>query len=175
MEIKEAIRTISDFPKEGIQYRDITTLLQNGKAFKETIDIFHDRYINRSIDIIAGIEARGFIIGSALAYALGTGFVPIRKQGKLPSEVYTKTYQLEYGSDTIEMHKDSIKEGARVVLVDDLLATGGTILAAASLIRDAGGIIDELAFIVDLPDVGGHSKLTESGYPFYYICQFEGE
>lgn len=175
MAIKENIRTIPDFPKEGIQYRDITTLIKNSEAFKETVNIFRDRYVNRSVDIIAGIEARGFIIGSALAYALGVGFVPIRKAGKLPSEVYAKTYQLEYGTDTIEMHKDSLKKGARVVLVDDLLATGGTILAAASLICEAGGIIEELAFIVDLPDVGGHSKVAESGHPFFYICQFEGD
>ncbi|MDA3899225.1 MAG: adenine phosphoribosyltransferase [Spirochaetes bacterium] len=175
MSIKDKIRTIPDFPKKGIKYRDITTLLGDKSAFHETIELLRLRYQDSNIDIIAGIEARGFIIGAALAFALNSAFVPIRKTGKLPSDVLRKTYKLEYGTDTIEIHKDAIPRGAKVVIVDDLLATGGTVLAAASLISDAGGTIEELAFVIDLPDVGGRQKLIDSPYPFFYICEFEGE
>jgi len=177
MPIKSKIRTIPNHPKKGIMFRDITTLLKDPVGFRLVIDTFTQRYIkgNINFDIIAGIEARGFIIGGALAYTLGRGFVPIRKKGKLPAEVVRHEYELEYGTDTIEIHKDAIEKGARVLLVDDLLATGGTALAAAALIEKLGGVVAEMAFIVDLPDVGGARKLKDKGYKAYCLTEFEGD
>ncbi len=173
--IKSKIRTIPDFPKEGIQFRDITTLLLDKEGFAATIDLLYERYRQRKITTVAGIEARGFIIGAALAYKLGTGFVPVRKKGKLPGKKLEYTYDLEYGSDTIEIHEDALKRGENVLLIDDLLATGGTAIAAAKLIEQAGGNVAEMAFVVDLPDLGGGKKLTEAGFAHYSICAFEGE
>lgn len=177
MPIKSRIRTIPDHPKKGIMFRDITTLLKDPVGFRLVIDNFTQRYIQGDIDfdLIAGIEARGFIIGGALSYTLGRGFVPIRKIGKLPAEVVRHEYQLEYGTDTVEIHKDAVEKGANVLLVDDLLATGGTALAAAALIEKLGGKVAEMAFIVNLPDVGGHGKLTEKGYKSYCLTEFEGD
>ncbi|MBI4838553.1 MAG: adenine phosphoribosyltransferase [Nitrospirae bacterium] len=177
MPIKSRIRTIPDHPKKGIMFRDITTLIKDPVGFRLVIDTLTQRYIkgNINFDIIAGIEARGFIIGGALAYTLGRGFVPIRKKGKLPAEVVRHEYELEYGTDTVEMHKDAIEKGARVLLVDDLLATGGTALAAAALIEKLGGAVAEMAFIVDLPDVGGAKKLKDKGYKAYCLTEFEGD
>ena len=177
MPIKSKIRTIPDHPKKGIMFRDITTLIKDPVGFRLVIDTFTQRYIkgNINFDIIAGIEARGFIIGGALAYTLGRGFVPIRKKGKLPAEVVRHEYELEYGTDTVEIHKDAIEKGARVLLVDDLLATGGTALAAAALIEKLGGVVAEMAFIVDLPDVGGAKKLKDKGYKAYCLTEFEGD
>ncbi|MBI4697568.1 MAG: adenine phosphoribosyltransferase [Nitrospirae bacterium] len=177
MSIKSRIRTIPDHPKKGIMFRDITTLIKDPVGFKLVIDSFTQRYLKNSakFDIIAGIEARGFIIGGALSYTLGKGFVPIRKKGKLPSEVERHEYQLEYGTDTVEIHKDAIAKGAKVLLVDDLLATGGTALAAAALIEKLGGSVSEMAFIVNLPDVGGEKRLKDKGYSLFYLTEFEGD
>ncbi|MCP4130208.1 MAG: adenine phosphoribosyltransferase [bacterium] len=173
--IKSKIRNIPDFPKEGIIFRDITTLLQDAEGLKLVIDEFVSRYSGMKIDVVAGIEARGFILAGAVAERLGKGFVPIRKAGKLPFKTISHEYELEYGTDTIEMHVDSIEEGARVLVIDDLLATGGTSLAGAKLIEKLGGQVVELAFIVDLPDVGGNTKIKESGYEMFTIVEFEGE
>ncbi|MBI4848176.1 MAG: adenine phosphoribosyltransferase [Nitrospirae bacterium] len=177
MPIKSKIRTIPDHPKKGIMFRDITTLIKDPVGFRLVIDNFTQRYIKGDInfDLIVGIEARGFIIGGALSYTLGKGFVPVRKVGKLPAEVIRHEYQLEYGTDTIEIHKDAMVKGAKVLIVDDLLATGGTALAAAALIEKLGGVVVEMAFIVNLPDVGGAKKLKEKGYKYYYLTEFEGD
>ena len=166
MTIKSKIRTVPDYPKKGIQFRDITTLIKDPVGFRLVIDTITQRYIqgNHDFNVIVGIESRGFIIGGALAYTLGKGYVPIRKKGKLPAEVVSQEYQLEYGTDKIEVHKDAIKKGDRVLLIDDLLATGGTALASAALIEKLGGTVVEMAFIVDLPDVGGKKRLKEKGY-----------
>ncbi len=177
MPIKSRIRTIPNYPKKGIMFRDITTLIKDPVGFRLVIDNFTQRYIKGDInfDLIVGIEARGFIIGGALAYTLGKGFVPIRKKGKLPAEVVRHEYELEYGKDTVEVHKDAICQGAKVLLVDDLLATGGTALAAASLVEKLGGCVTELAFIVNLPDVGGYKRLKNKGYSVYCLTDFEGD
>jgi adenine phosphoribosyltransferase len=175
--IKSRIRTIQDHPKKGIMFRDITTLIKDPVGFRLVIDNFTQRYIKGDInfDLIAGIEARGFIIGGALSYTLGKGFVPIRKLGKLPAEVVRHEYELEYGTDTVEVHKDAIIKGSRVLLVDDLLATGGTALATAALIEKLGGTVTEMAFIVNLPDVGGYKKLRNKGYNVFFLTEFEGD
>ncbi len=177
MPIKSRIRTIPDYPKKGIMFRDITTLLKDPVGFRLVIDTLTQRYIHTDFDfdIIVGIESRGFIIGSALAYTLGRGFVPIRKKGKLPAEVVSQEYSLEYGSDRIEIHKDALKKNERVLLIDDLLATGGTALAAAALIEKLGAIVVEMAFIVDLPEVGGKEKLLKKGYNVFALTEFEGD
>jgi len=177
MPIKSKIRTIPDHPKKGIMFRDITTLIKDPVGFRLVIDNLTQRYITGDIDfnIIVGIEARGFIIGGALSYTLGKGFVPVRKIGKLPAEVVRHEYQLEYGTDTVEIHKDALNKGSRVLLVDDLLATGGTALAAAALVEKLGGTIAEMAFIVNLPDVGGAAKLKEKHYKTYCLTEFEGD
>jgi len=177
MPIKSKIRTIPDYPKKGIMFRDITTLIKDPVGFRLVIDNLTQRYIKGDVkfDVIVGIESRGFIIGGALSYTLGRGFIPIRKAGKLPAERISHEYKLEYGTDKIEMHKDAIKKGTKVLIVDDLLATGGTALASAALIEKLGGIVSEMAFIVNLPDVGGYKKLTEKGYKIYYLTEFEGD
>src|SRR4030066_2239899 len=161
MPIKSKIRTVPDYPKKGIMFRDITTLIKDPLGFRLIIDSLTQRYIEMAsqFDVIIGIESRGFIIGGALSYTLGKGFVPIRKKGKLPAEVESQEYELEYGTDRIEIHKDALKKGDGVLLIDDLLATGGTALAAAALIEKLGAVVVEMAFIVDLPDVGGKKKL----------------
>ncbi len=177
MTIKSKIRTVIDYPKKGIMFRDITTLIKDPVGFRLVIDNFTQRYIKGDIliDLIVGIEARGFILGGALSYTLGKGFVPIRKLGKLPAEVLRHEYQLEYGKDTIEVHKDAIGKGANILVVDDLLATGGTALAAASLVEKLGGSVSELAFLVNLPDAGGYAKLKNKGYNVFCLTEFEGE
>jgi len=177
MSIKSRIRTVPDYPKKGIMFRDITTLIKDPVGFRLVIDSLTQRYITGEIpfDIIVGIEARGFILGGALSYTLGKGFAPIRKKGKLPAEVVSQEYSLEYGTDKVEIHKDAFSNGTRVLLIDDLLATGGTALAAASLVEKLGGIVAEMAFIVNLPDVGGEKKLHEKGYRTYSLTEFEGE
>ncbi|HUJ18063.1 MAG TPA: adenine phosphoribosyltransferase [Nitrospirota bacterium] len=177
MPIKSKIRTIPDYPKKGIMFRDITTLIKDPVGFRLVIDTLTQRYVHAGFDFdtVVGIESRGFIIGSALAYTLGKGFIPIRKKGKLPAEVEFQEYALEYGTDRIEIHKDALKEGERVLLVDDLLATGGTALAAAALIEKLGGVVVEMAFIVDLPEVGGRKKILEKGYKLFALTEFEGE
>ncbi len=177
MSIKSKIRTVEDYPKKGIMFRDITTLIKDPVGFRLVIDNLTQRYIEGTtkFDVIVGIESRGFIIGGALAYALGRGFVPIRKKGKLPAKTVSQEYALEYGNDSIEMHTDSIVKGTRVLVVDDLLATGGTALAAAALIEKLGGVIAEMCFIVDLPDVGGAKKLKKKKYKIFALAEFEGE
>ena len=177
MEIKKLVRNIPDYPKKGIIFRDITTLIKDPEGFKHVIDKLVDRYSRErtDFDTIAGIESRGFIIGGALSYCLNKGFIPIRKKGKLPAETISHEYELEYGTDTVEIHRDAINEGDRVLIVDDLLATGGTAMAAVSLIEKLGGTVTELAFIVDLPDLMGSKKVIESGYDIYTMIEFEGE
>ncbi len=176
MPIKSRIRTIPDYPKKGIMFRDITSLIKDPVGFRLVIDSLCKRYlpISDDIDVIVGVEARGFILGGALAYALGKGFIPIRKAGKLPFEVLSHEYELEYGTDTVEIHKDALEPGCRVLLVDDLLATGGTALAAAILIEKLGATVTEIAFIVNLPDLGGESKLVEDGHKVFALTEFEG-
>ncbi len=173
--IKQKIRTIPDWPRPGVMFRDITTLLKDAGEFKRTIDLLSERYQNEGIEAVAGIESRGFIFGSALAHRLAVGFVPIRKAGKLPGEKLTHEYQLEYGTDKIEMHKDALSKGAKVLLVDDLLATGGTALAACRLVEKVGGRIVECAFVIDLPDLGGRKILEQAGYKIFNLVEFEGE
>ena len=175
--IKSMIRTIPDYPKKNIMFRDITTLLKDAVGFRLMIDELTQHYVKGDIkfDIVVGIESRGFIIGGALAYTLGKGFVPIRKKGKLPGETVKHEYDLEYGTDVIEMHTDALIKGSRVLLVDDLLATGGTALAAAKLVEAVGAQIAEMAFVVNLPDIGGYDKLIAKNYSVYALTDFEGE
>jgi adenine phosphoribosyltransferase len=173
--IKEKIRTVPNWPKEGIMFRDITTLLQDPVGLRLCIDDLIDRYKDQDIDVIVGIDSRGFIMGGALAYELGKGFVPVRKKGKLPPETESEDYELEYGTDSVEISKESIKSGQRVVIVDDLIATGGTATAAANLVKRLGGEIVEMAFIVNLPDIGGEEKLKKAGLNVYAQTSFAGE
>ncbi|MFC1582235.1 adenine phosphoribosyltransferase [Planctomycetota bacterium] len=173
--LKSFIRTVPDWPKPGIQFRDITTLIRDPQGLDMAIEGMHERYKDKSVDLVVGIEARGFIFGAALANRLGLGFVPIRKKGKLPGEVVTKTYALEYGEDTLEVHKDAFEAGTRVVMVDDLIATGGTALAACQLMRSIEADILEAAFVIDLPDLGGAKRLEEAGVPVFAMVVFEGE
>lgn len=177
MPIKSMIRTIPDYPKKGIMFRDITTLIKDAVGLRLVIDGLAQRYTGRTsdFDLVAGIESRGFILGGALAYELGKGFVPIRKKGKLPAEKLSQEYQLEYGTDSMEIHRDAIMKGQKVLLIDDLLATGGTALAAAALIERLGGKVFEMAFIVDLPDVGGQKRLKEKNYSVFALTEFEGD
>jgi len=175
MSIKSLTRTVPHYPKEGIMFRDITTLLKDPLGLKLMVGELADRYKGRRIDKIAGIEARGFIVGAPLAYLLGVGFVPIRKQGKLPSETIGHDYELEYGTDRIEIHTDAIEAGDQVLLVDDLIATGGTAEAATHLISQMGGQIIECAFVIDLPDLGGKKRLEKLGHSVFALTEFEGE
>lgn len=175
MPIKSRIRTVPHYPKPGIMFRDITTLLKDPVGFRVTINEFVNRYTGRSIDKIAGIESRGFIIGAALAYQLGVGFVPIRKKGKLPAQTIGHDYALEYGTDRIEIHVDAIGKGDKVLLVDDLIATGGTAEAAVKLIETMGGEIVECCFVIDLPDIGGRARLEHLGQAVFALCEFEGD
>ena len=175
MDIKSYIRTIPDYPKEGIMFRDITSLLQNATGLKLAINQLTERYKNFQIDKVVGIEARGFIIGTPLAINLGVGFVPIRKKGKLPYMTISEEYELEYGTDQIEIHTDAINKGERILLVDDLIATGGTAEAAIKLITKMDGEIVENCFIIDLPDIGGRKKLESMNQKVFTLCEFDGE
>ena len=175
MTIKSRIRTVPNYPKPNIQFRDITTLLKDPIGLRATVDELVRRYKDVKIDKVVGIESRGFIVGTPLAYVLGKGFVPIRKKGKLPAETVGRVYQLEYGSDRIEIHVDAIQKGDRVLLVDDLIATGGTAEAAAKLIQDMGGIVVECCFVIDLPDIGGRARLEKQGHKVFALCEFEGD
>lgn len=172
IDLKSTIRTIPDFPKKGIMFRDITTLLKDPKAFNHCIDLLTNRYIGKDIDVVAGIESRGFILGAALAHRLNLGFVPIRKKGKLPGDKVSVEYALEYGTDKIEVHTDAIKPGQKVLLVDDLIATGGTAAAGCQLVEKLGGKVAECCFVVDLPDLKGKEKLAK--YPIFTLLEFEG-
>jgi len=175
MPIKSRIRTIPHYPHQGIMFRDITTLLKDPVGLRATIQELVKRYKDVKIDKVAGIESRGFIVGTPVAYELGLGFVPVRKKGKLPAETVGRDYQLEYGSDRIEIHTDAIRKGDRVLLVDDLIATGGTAEAAAGLIQDMGGTVVECCFVIDLPDVGGRKRLEKLGHKVFSLCEFEGD
>jgi adenine phosphoribosyltransferase len=171
--IKSKVRSIPDWPIKGVIFRDITTLLQDPTAHREISSIFYNRYANEDIDKIVGIDARGFLFGSVLAYKLEVGFIPIRKKGKLPYKTIGESYSLEYGEETIEIHEDAIRAGERVVIIDDLMATGGTIAAAANLVEKLGGEIIECAFVVELPDLNGKAKLGNK--KIFSIIEFEGE
>ncbi|MEK6887242.1 MAG: adenine phosphoribosyltransferase [Nanoarchaeota archaeon] len=173
--IKSKIRTVPHWPKQGIMFRDITTLLKDKEGYNRMIELLTKRYEKMKIDLVAGIESRGFITGSVLAHKLGVGFVPIRKPGKLPAETVSEEYSLEYGKDKIEIHKDAISKGDKVLLVDDLIATGGTAIAACNLIKKLGGEIVECSFIIDLPDLGGKKKLEKAGYKVFNIVEFEDD
>lgn len=173
MSIKSRIRTIPHYPRAGIMFRDITTLLKDPIGLRTTIDAITERYRAEKIDKVVGIESRGFIFAAPVAYVLGAGFVPIRKQGKLPAETISCDYQLEYGSDKIEIHTDAIDKGDRVLMIDDLIATGGTMEAAIKLVQEMGGNIVECCFVVDLPNVGGSKRLRQQGHQLYSLCSFD--
>jgi adenine phosphoribosyltransferase len=172
--LREAIRSIPDYPKPGIVFRDITTLLGNARAFRRAVDELVQPWAGMKIDKVAGIEARGFILGGAVAHQVSAGFVPIRKKGKLPSKRVSVSYALEYGEDTVEMHADALVEGERVVLVDDLIATGGTAEAAVKLLRQLGADVLAACFVIDLPDLGGAARLRKLDVPVRTLISFEG-
>jgi adenine phosphoribosyltransferase len=174
MNIKDAIRTIPDHPKPGIMFRDITTLLGNARAFRTVVDQLVQPYAGIRIDKVAGIEARGFILGGAVAHQLSIGFVPVRKKGKLPWRTVSQDYDLEYGTDTMEMHADALQPGEQVLIVDDLIATGGTAFAAVKLIEQLGAQVAGASFVVDLPELGGLQKLRALGIRADVLCAFEG-
>ena len=172
-QLEKAIRNIPDFPKQGILFRDITTLLKDKKAFKAAVDAIVKKYKNKKIDKIVGVESRGFIVGAAVAYKLGAGFVPARKKGKLPCETLSVTYELEYGTDTLEIHKDALYARDRVLIVDDLIATGGTVGGVIELVEQFKSKIVGIAFIIELVDLKGKDKLK--GYPMSSLVKYEGE
>jgi adenine phosphoribosyltransferase len=173
MDLKSHIRSIPDFPKKGIVFRDITTLLKNPQAFKAAIDELCDHFVHSGADLIVGPESRGFIFGAALAYKMNLGFVPVRKPGKLPAETQSESYSLEYGTDSIEIHKDAIYPGARVLMIDDLLATGGTMLAACRLVEKLGGKVVGIGFLIELNFLKGREKLVN--YPLFTLINYETE
>ena len=174
--LKSHVRTVPDWPAAGVQFRDITPLLQNPKVFRILIDAFVHRYLEPALrpDVVAGLDARGFILGAVLAYELNVGFVPIRKKGKLPFDTVAETYELEYGSATVELHTDAVSPGDKVVLIDDLIATGGTMMAGRRLLERLGAIVTEGAAIVDLPELGGSTRLRESGLSLFTLVDFRG-
>lgn len=174
--LRSHIRTVPDWPAPGVQFRDITPLLQNPRVFRVLIDAFVHRYMDPALrpDVVAGLDARGFILGSVVAYELGVGFVPIRKKGKLPYTTVEETYELEYGSATVELHTDAVRTGDRVLLIDDLIATGGTMMAGKKLLEKLGACVMEGAAIVDLPELGGSQRLREAGLTLFTMVAFEG-
>jgi adenine phosphoribosyltransferase len=172
--IKDRIRTVPNWPAPGVMFRDITPLLKDPRTLRVLVDLFVHRYMGQGLDLVAGIDARGFILGAIVAYELNLGFVPIRKKGKLPYATVAEEYELEYGSATVELHADACKPGDRVLLIDDLVATGGTMIAGARLIERLGGIVLEAAAIVDLPELGGSARLREAGIPLHVLATFEG-
>jgi adenine phosphoribosyltransferase len=172
--VRDYIRTIPDFPHEGILFRDVTTLFQDPRGFRLAVDQLLAPFVGQRIDIVAGLEARGFILGGAVAHQLSKGFVPIRKKGKLPAATVEQDYDLEYGRAVVEMHDDAVEAGQKVLLVDDLLATGGTAEAGIKLIERLGGEVVGCAFVVDLPDLGGRKKLEDMGMSVHAICAYEG-
>ena len=173
-DLRDAIRSIPDYPKPGIVFRDITTLLGDARAFRRAIDELVQPFAGTKIDKVAGIEARGFILGGAVAHQLSAGFVPIRKKGKLPHATVRIAYSLEYGIDEMEMHEDAVRPGERVILVDDLIATGGTAAAAVSLIKRIGAAVEAACFVIDLPDLGGAQKIRDLGVPVRTLMEFAG-
>ncbi len=174
--LRDHIRTVPDWPAPGVQFRDITPLLQDAKVFRVLIDAFVHRYMDRNMqpDVVAGLDARGFIVGAVVAYELNIGFVPVRKKGKLPFTTVEETYELEYGSATVELHTDAVKPGQRVLLIDDLIATGGTMMAGKKLLERQGAVVMEGAAIVDLPELGGSQKLRDSGLAVFTLVDFDG-
>ena len=170
--VRGLIRTVPDWPKPGVMFRDITPMMQDPRAFRALIDMFVYRHMRNRLDAVVGIDARGFIFGSALAYALNVGFVPVRKAGKLPFKTVAQPYSLEYGDATVEVHQDAIKPGQRVLLVDDLVATGGTMLAAIKLLQRLGGNVAEAAAVVNLPALGGSELIAQTDTPFFSVCEF---
>jgi adenine phosphoribosyltransferase len=174
MPIKSRIKTIPDYPKPGIMFRDITSLLQDPQGFRKVVDELVYPFAGQRVDKVAGIEARGFILGGAVAHQLSVGFVPVRKRGKLPRETIRETYELEYGKDEVELHADAIQKNENILLIDDLIATGGTAAAAARLITRLGGRIVGCSFVIDLPDLGGKKRLEEMGLSVYTLVEFEG-
>jgi adenine phosphoribosyltransferase len=173
MDLKATIRSITDWPIKGVIFRDLSNLMQDPDAFRESCDVLYERYKDQSIDKIVGIDARGFVFGAVLAYKLGIGFVPVRKKGKLPYKTIEETYSLEYGEDTLEIHEDALDKGDKVIVVDDLIATGGTVGATVSLVEKLGAQILECAFIVELPDLKGRDKIKNC--KVFSITEFEGE
>jgi len=173
--VKDYIRTIVDFPHEGIMFRDVTTLFADPRGFRMAVDQMLHPYAGQPIDKVVGLEARGFILGGAIAHQLSLGFVPIRKKGKLPGATISEAYTLEYGEAVMEIHDDAIQPGEKVLVVDDLLATGGTAAASIKLIERLGGEIVGCAFVIDLPELGGRSVLEEMGMDVHFLCEFEGE
>ncbi|HVY84086.1 MAG TPA: adenine phosphoribosyltransferase [Caulobacterales bacterium] len=174
MDLSQAIRTIPDYPKPGILFRDITTLLADARAFRRAVDELVQPFAGRKIAKVAGIEARGFILGGAVAHQLSAGFLPVRKKGKLPAETLRQTYALEYGTDEVEIHVDAVKPGETILIVDDLIATGGTCEAAVQLLRRAGAEIVGATFVIDLPDLGGARKIESMGVPVQSLVAFAG-
>lgn len=170
--IRRTIRSVPNWPKPGVTFRDITPVLQDPRTFRILIDLFVYRYMRQRLDLVAGVDARGFIVGSVLAYELNLGFVPVRKKGKLPYETLSEDYSLEYDNATVEIHADAVRTGQRVLLVDDLIATGGTMLAAIKLLQRMGANVVEAAGIIDLPELGGSSAIAQTGTPLYTVCQF---
>jgi len=170
--IRTHIRSVPDWPRPGVVFRDITPVLQDPSAFRVLIDLFVYRYMRQKLDLIAGIDARGFILGAVLAYELNLGFVPVRKKGKLPYQTVAEEYTLEYGNAAVEMHTDAVRPGQRVLLIDDLIATGGTMLAAAKLLQRLGANVIEAAAIIDLPDLGGSQSVRDAGLPVFAVCSF---
>jgi adenine phosphoribosyltransferase len=175
MDLKSAIRTIPDYPKPGIMFRDVTTLIGDARAFRMAIDRMVQPWAGAKIDRVAGTEARGFILGGAVAHQLSVGFTPVRKKGKLPYRTIRESYELEYGEDAIEIHVDAVQEGDRVLLVDDLIATGGTAEASIKLLQRAGATVVGAAFVIDLPDLGGAKRIEELGVPVSSLVAYEGE
>lgn len=174
-DLTKHIRSIPGWPKEEVIFRDISSLLEDRLVFRKTIDLFVHRYFTTRIDAVVGIDARGFIIGAPLAYELNAGFIPVRKKGKLPGDTISEAYSLEYGEAEVEIQTDWLNAGDKVILIDDLIATGGTMLAAAKLLERLGVEIIEAAAIIDLPDLGGSTKLREAGIKVHAFCEFEGE
>lgn len=172
--IKGSIQSIPDYPKPGILFRDVTSLMENPSAYRATMQVLLEQYRDKGITKVIGTEARGFLFGAPLALELGVGFVPVRKPGKLPREVIGESYELEYGEDTLEIHTDAIAEGDNVLLVDDLLATGGTIEATTKLVRRLGGKVEDAAFVINLPELGGADRLKGIGLNVFSICDFDG-
>lgn len=171
--IRDRIRTVPDWPRPGVMFRDITPVFQDPRSFRVLIDLLVYRYMNRRLDLVAGIDARGFIAGSVLAYELNLGFVPVRKKGKLPYLTVAEEYQLEYGSASVEMHTDSVRPGQRVLLIDDLVATGGTMVAGMKLLQRLGANVVEAAAIIDLPHLGGSAAVRATGTPLFSVCEFD--